>query len=409
VYVFIEKAKYVITPVRGGGLSVYSGVDIVVENGIITCFDKTCPKPRDSLIIHGEGKAVTPSFANILAYPIESFLAIIAEDFLVKPGVKLGVLEESFDSITAYSIFEVLCTKLLFTGYSDAVFVTKHYVEAAEACRDLGLHVLAGPPLTLYWKQESASNSSRLVAVDAGDFAVQSGVVRELLENAKERGLKIVVRFTGSKREVFGVKKSTGKWPVELLANWGVLQSNVLLANPFWVTSMEIELMSEAKPLVSLSPSTSMIAGERGFPPLHKLVEKSVPVTVSSDGLHGVLNPLSELGLALLVQRYSYGDQRLDPNTLIYHTIVNPRIYTENPSRFVEKGVKALLNVYSLPSWISVINLIHYLLSRPMKPRYVIAGEVVLSDNFKTVIEVRVSAKIRYLREKIRDVAERTA
>jgi len=407
VHVFVEKAKYVITPAREGGLSVYSDIDIVVENGIITCFDKSCSKPRDSLVIRGEDKVVTPSFANVLAYPIESFLAIIAEDLVVKPGVKLGVLEESFDSTTAYSVFEVLCAKLLFTGYSDAVFVTKHYVEATEACREFGLHVLAGPPLTLHQKQGSAKSNSGLLAVDAGDLAVPEITIRELLENARRHDLKIVVRFTGSKREVFEVKKSTGKWPVELLANWGVLQSNVLLANPFWVTSTEIELMSEAKPLVSISPSTSMITGERGFPPLHKLVEKSVPVVVSSDGLHGVINPLFELGLALLVQRYSYGDQRLDPSTLIYHSIVNPRIYTKTLSGFVEKGARAFLNVYSLPSWISVIKPLHYLLSRPLKPRYIIAGELVLSEYSKTVIETRISAKIQYLQDKIRDLAER--
>jgi len=398
----IDKARYVITTTSDGDLKIYSDRDIVIESGFITCFEAECPKPRGFTVINGRDKIVTPSFINILAYPVEGFLSLL----ITKPVFNL--FERSLNSSECILdredyrlLYRALCLKLLLTGYTGLIIASPQCNGVVEACSSMGLNIVVGHVLKRDLSEaETRGSKPTLVVVNVADLISDTEKILSMIRRAREAGQRILFRFSGFKHEVFKVKKSTGKWPIELIHSYGVLSRESLILNPFWISSMEIELLREIKPLISLSPSTAVYVGERGFIPLHVFVEKSIPLTISCDGFYNPFNPLMELKLAYLLQRYSFGNPRLSRDALLQNTLVNPRLALGLSSPYISSGMRAELNIYQLEIS-SIKDPIAYLYSETPLPRYTIVGAIVIDDHVRQLYEELLRDTLEKLGEKL--------
>ncbi len=107
----------------------------------------------------------------------------------------------------------------------------------------------------------------------------------------------------------------TSKTLVTLLEEHRVLKPCTILVNPLWLTSWDIEFISEEGSSILLSPSLGVEYGV--FPPLHELIRKGIVV-----GLAAWPSPSSwsrEVFQAYVVLRYQY---KIDVEEELAYTIL---------------------------------------------------------------------------------------
>jgi len=95
----------------------------------------------------------------------------------------------------------------------------------------------------------------------------------------------VSVHISNTRNYVFSFKKKYGDFPVSYVEKIGGLRENVVLVGLEWVTSREIDLISETNAKVILTPQCSLLYSPGGFPPVKEFIDKQIPVTVGSCSL----------------------------------------------------------------------------------------------------------------------------
>ncbi len=142
-------------------------------------------------------------------------------------------------------------------------------------------------------------------------YSVSEGTLKLAKKLAEEKGAWIHIHVSETRREIYEIKKRTGKFPVEYLRDLGLvpLINGVHLG---WVASWEIDALAEAK-AVTHCPTSNMKLATAGAFPFFEMMEKGVNVTLGTDGAssNNSLDILAEMKNAVLLQRHNYWDTRI--------------------------------------------------------------------------------------------------
>uniref|UniRef100_A0A7C4H9J4 Amidohydrolase-related domain-containing protein n=1 Tax=Staphylothermus marinus TaxID=2280 RepID=A0A7C4H9J4_STAMA len=409
--ILIEKASYIISPYNGR-LLVDINKDILIENGFITCIEEKCGKPRDTYVINGYNKLITPGFINtgmdLVVYYIQDFLLnLFSQDFFNK--IVEAENELVNEEIVKY-MSRVLCTRLLLSGFTGFLVSTSYPHVLVNECREYGMYIATG--IVKGFRERIDLTSFKTICSEYGrcipvytiydPMLITNEDFLDEINNVMNMGFKIRIEASRTKYEVFSFKKNTGKWFIEYLYSKNLINKNTLLTHLNWITSAELDYLKNTGVYISLSPSTTLFIGERGFPPVFELMNRDIPLTIGFSGLmNSELSMFDELKKLFVMYRYLYGDNRVDPVRLMYNILYYPYL-------FLGLGDRSLYK-YSIADIIVIrSNIDHFkdivskILLDKLEVEYVIVGGYIkLSPENRFYFEKNITENIRLIRNKI--------
>lgn len=408
--IFIKNASYIVTP-GDRELVVYRNRDILIEDKFVTCIDTECSKPRDAYIINGYSKVVTPGFINTNTYPALYYI----QNYLLKTFSKdlFNNIVKAENELINEDLFKdlsrLICLKLLLSGMIGFVSSTSYPHILLRECKEYGQYI--GLSFVKGFKERVSLNSFKSICNEYSKCIPMYGVydvnnildpvLLDELNKAARIGFKKKIDVSKSIDEVYLFKKTTGKWPVEYLYNNNLVDRNTLLAHLNWITNMELHYLKTAEPYLSISPSTTLFIGERGFPPLFEFINNNIPVTVGFSGLGNTgLSLFTELKILYFMYRYLYGDVRVDHWKILYHVILYPYMFLGFRDKILQPGSIADLVVLRTSKY-SLIDPVLNMFFNNFEVEYVvIGGSIYLSPENKMYYVEKINEYVMNIREK---------
>ncbi|ABN69329.1 amidohydrolase [Staphylothermus marinus F1] len=393
----IRNARFIITPNDLNNTIIYERKDIIVENGVITCIGDHCSKPRGSLVIDASKQVVTPAYINAHTHAGTSFLRGSIPDHEYWDLIKTQkVIEEKL--LTPELVFHssrLSCAEMLLNGIIGFIDMYHYPEETIKACIDLGLYVSTGPIMPV--EEELKLFLSKFKNVDRVFPIINIPNMNysrlEELDNifslAKKYGLKIQLHVSETRREVFLFKKYTEHWPIEYLYKNKLLGENVYLVNPNWVSSTELEYISEERASIILCPHRSMRLAIGGFAPVYEAIRKNIPLTVGTGDFTGdKINILSEIRELLLLYRHYYKDTRLRLGATYSYVVLNGYRVMGIKGGYIKEGYPANLVVYDIDALKNTPlhsgNLLsRFILGNGFIPHYIVVDGHIIYDSSK--------------------------
>lgn len=387
--IFVEKASYIISPFEKQ-LVIYKNRDLSIENSYITCIDTNCVKPRDAYVINGYNRIVLPGFINtnidIVAHYIQSYLTNSFSQNIFNNIMKIW--NEVVDEELAKYMSRVICLKLLLSGFIGFIPTTGYPHIMISECKEYNQYMGLGP--VMGFKETISLNSFKSICneyrkcIPVYTFYNSIDLINE--SNIEESyrvaslGFKKKIELSRFKREVFLFKKNTGKWPIEYLYSRNLIDQNTLLTHLNWITSMELGFLKTSSSYTSISPSTTLFIGERGFPPIYEFIIRDIPVTIGFSGLiNSDLSIFNELKTLYFMYRFLYGDGRADLLKILYHIIYYSHLFLGIDSNIVNKN--SIANIIILKNNVdySIDPVLNLILSNPQVEYVIINGYIYLS------------------------------
>nr|WP_232049034.1 amidohydrolase [Sulfuracidifex tepidarius] len=129
--------------------------------------------------------------------------------------------------------------------------------------------------------------------------------VRKAYEISEEQGTWIHMHISETREEVFQIKKRTGKFPIQLLHDEGLID-RIQAVHVGWVTNQELKYLSNA----THCPTSNMKLATAGAFPFKEMYNAGANITLGTDGAasNNSLDMFREMKTAVLVQRHSYWD-----------------------------------------------------------------------------------------------------
>ena len=355
--IYVREADFLITPDDTGKLLVRKGVDIVIEEGQITCIDRGCSGDRSEIMIDGKWKIVFPAMINMhthLGSSITSTYMIDKISYEVHEDLKK--IGKTLNNHVLVLLSMIECTKMLLSGVVGFINLFPNKPVIIKPCIDLGMYVGVGPVIGL--DDEISFEKLEGTIPVLGIYEVDIDMIdelRELYEKASELDFKKQYQVSTSRREVFLFKRKTGKWPIEYLYENNLIDQDTSLAHLNWVSSMEFNLLRETKALAIITPDTTMYLGERGYAPVYELLRNNIKVSIGCEGFSNPsLNILRELRDLILLYKYSYGDNRLKLHDILPHILLQPYRYLGIKGGVLKEGYPATLVIASYRKQVGV-------------------------------------------------------
>ncbi len=135
---------------------------------------------------------------------------------------------------------------------------------------------------------------------------------------------KLVMPFLVTKKEVFDIRRKTGKWPLEYMEYEGLFNSfkEIVFVYMNWLSSMDIEVLKKYRDRVKVvvTPTKTMELANGGFTPVYELLETGIWVGITT---HDIYNCIArEAKLMYLLYKYNYLDERLSKE-IIWKLLLN--------------------------------------------------------------------------------------
>lgn len=300
--------------------------------------------PEAAEVLDGAGRVVLPGLHNAHVHPPMVLFRGLAEGHVLETWLPEAVwpleAELSADDVRAamrYALVEMARsgTTRFTGGYPFAAEVVQAAAEAGMHC-EVGVTVLdddAGVPgATLKEAIETvraigADGPQRAALSPHSIYACSAGTLRAARDAALELGCPLQLHVSETRWECTRCYQDHGVWPVEHLADLGLLgdpgapddpdaPSPVPLrfAHCSWLTKMEIGLVARSGARVGHCPTSNMKLASGGTMPLVELLAAGVPVGLGTDSpaANNSLSMLDELKFAAL----AHTAHRWDPKAV---------------------------------------------------------------------------------------------
>ncbi len=329
----IHHAKYVVTPSKNGGFPlIYTDRDILIEDGLITCFSSSCKEqaPRGTTKILGDKHVLMPALINCHTHAaMKAFKGSLPDmefwDWLDKI-VKLE--EKTITRELVYTASKLASIEMLLNGIIGFIDMYYYPEETVKAASEHGLLVRTGP----YRPDNAASMINRIASYPNGYplinihslYKNDPSIIDEMYRIAEKHGVPVHIHVSETRREVYVIRKKTGQWPIQYMYSKGWLNENTILVHLNWVLSSEIPLIKEKNAKIVNCPHSAMRLAEAGFCPVYEILRQNIVLGIGTDGSSGDrYNLLDEIRMMLLLYRHNYWDTRLKLPFLYNRIIVN--------------------------------------------------------------------------------------
>ena len=241
--------------------------DILIEGNLITKVvpsDSQIVVPEDVEIVDCTGKAAFPGLINMHTHAGMSLMKGIGEDIAFHEWIdKIWRAEEHLDEEYIYHATKAACLEMIKTGTTS--FNDQYWCMpmAYKAAMELGLR----PALSYVVLDKNDSEESErqklqcqemyemtkewdpkaqlLISVHA-IYSVREPMMLWAVQFARERGLKIHIHVSETRKEVEDcMKEHGGMSPVEYLDSLGVLGPDVIAAHTLWLSDNDVRILGE--------------------------------------------------------------------------------------------------------------------------------------------------------------------
>jgi 5-methylthioadenosine/S-adenosylhomocysteine deaminase len=242
-----------------------------------------------------------------------------------------------------------------------------HFEQTMEVAEEYGFRLLSGPPITGLGGQDFdemfGQARQTLAWLDSLEFVypiIQAHstytttpqMMHTVREFKEEYGITFTTHASENQAEVESVLERYKLTPIHLLASYGLLDAQTLLAHCVVLDNKEIELLAETSTHVVHCPESNLKLGS-GIAPIAVMLEKGINVCIGTDGAasNNDLDILGELRTAALLQKGSNHNPELltTMQVLEMGTIKGAKAYRlEKDLGSLEEGKKADLVIINL-------------------------------------------------------------
>ena len=240
--------------------------DILIDGNIIAEVAEAGTLKADASgaeIVDCVGKAVAPGFVNMHTHAGMSLMRGIGEDIAFHEWLdRIWQVEKNIDEEFVYHATKVACVEMIKTGTTT---FNDHYwymPMAFKAAQEMGLRaVLAyvicdrNDPeeserqkkqcLEMYETARNWNGKEQFCIAIHAIYSVSEPMILWAVDFARERGLKIHIHLSETRKEVDDCMAQHGMSPVEYLDSLGVLGPDVIAAHTLWVSDHDIEILGK--------------------------------------------------------------------------------------------------------------------------------------------------------------------
>ena len=233
-------------------------------------------------------------------------------------------VEDRFTAPTIRAASELALLEMIATGttsFSDMYFICGSTILP---CIDAGIKANIARPIqsfdpddvyeTMFRKLEgdelfakyNGAADGRILIDDSihAEYTCRADIVNAHSLVAKERGTRMHVHLSETKKEHVECIQKYGKTPAQWFADLGAFDMPAFAAHCVWVSDEDIALLAEKSVSVVHNPSSNMKLGS-GFAPITKMMNAGINVTLGTDGAasNNNLNMFEELHIASIIHK----------------------------------------------------------------------------------------------------------
>ncbi len=412
------------------GRRILHGCDVLVEGERIAKVGKGI-KERAEFEIDGRGKLLMPGLVNAHAHIAMTLFRGLADDMEfweawpgtvwplerkisaadVRAGTMLGLVEGVRSGTTSFADFYF---------FPEAV---------AEAAKKIGARIAIGPDVQ-DGKTPQAKDAKEALAISerfAKKFA-KDGMVRPIAyahapytccaetikkvgEIGRKFGLKTHIHAAETRKEVFDLKRKTGKRVMDYLDGIGFVSEGLTAAHSCWLTNSEVKLLGKRKASVAHCPVSNMKLAGGAAAPVPDMVAEGVNVTLGTDGpaSNNSLNMLDTMKAAALLHKFARWDPKACPaqQVLDFATLNGAKVLGINAGSIREGKLADFvlmdLKAANLSPAGNLASAIVYAANPSNVKDVVINGKLVLEDGkFAKISEKKIISEAEKAAEKLR-------
>jgi 5-methylthioadenosine/S-adenosylhomocysteine deaminase len=298
--------------------------DILVrENKIVQVAGKIAEKAE--FVIDASGKIAMPGLVNAHTHVGMTILRGYGEDLPLHEWLreKIWPLEAKQTPEEAGIAAKLAFCEMIrsgTTGFADMCIHDPRFI--FEAAKDAGIRGIIARGLMDFRTTDFMERVLKEVekSIEYGSATVRPSVSahapntcsEELLartkEIAREKGLKYQIHASETRKEIFDVKKWTGKFPFEYLGSVGVMDEGSIIAHGGWLTKKEIGLAGKKGASIASCPISNMKLATGGICQIYELDKAGANVCLGTDGAasNNSLSMFETMKLASLLQKHHY-------------------------------------------------------------------------------------------------------
>ncbi len=271
-------------------------------------------------------KLLMPGLINTHCHAAMTMLRGLGSDLPLQEWLfeKMMPVEDRFTPETIRAASELALLEMISTGttsFCDMYFINQSTVIP---CLEAGIKANISRPMQSFDPNDVYETMSRKLEADAlfnefngagdgliliddsihAEYTCNEAIVRAHSQTAKERGTRMHIHLSETKKEHEECIQKFGKTPARWFADLGVFDVPAYAAHCVWVSDEDIALMAEKGVSVMHNPSSNMKLGS-GFAPVMKFMKAGVNVTIGTDGAasNNNLNMFEELHLASIIHK----------------------------------------------------------------------------------------------------------
>jgi 5-methylthioadenosine/S-adenosylhomocysteine deaminase len=286
----------------------------------------TCPDAPGARVIDGKGGLLMPGFYNAHCHAAMTLERGVGSDLNLMDWLhQIFPIEDRLNAEHVYNGTRLAILEMLRRGtvaFADMYFFMDEVARAAvetgiraNICR--GCTSMEGLDCTrdLYRAHEGAGDG--LVKVYVGlhsEYLTTPEVAAYALQVARELNTGIHVHVSETKFETDGCVERHGVTPVKYFDQIGLFERATIAAHLVHATDEDIEILARRGVYMAHNPASNMKLAS-GVARVAEMLEKGVHVALGTDGpsSNNVLDMMSDMRLASLLQKGVFGDPRLLP------------------------------------------------------------------------------------------------
>ena len=285
-------------------------------------------KPQDSydVVKDFSNKLLMPGLINTHCHAAMTMLRGLGTDLPLHEWLfeKMMPVEDRFTAESIRAASELALLEMISTGTTS--FCDMYFINEATIlpCLEAGIKANICRPMQSFDPADVYERMTRKLEADAlfnefngagggriliddsihAEYTCSEAIVRAHAATAKERGTRMHIHLSETKRETDACIEKYGKTPARWFADLGVFDVVAYAAHCVWVNDDDIALMAEKGVSVMHNPSSNMKLGS-GFMPIVKMQKAGINIALGTDGAasNNNLNMFEELHLASIIHK----------------------------------------------------------------------------------------------------------
>lgn len=336
-------------------------VDMVVQNGTVLTMDDRNTVQKDGFvgiqsgqIIHlgagappfkarqvvdAEGGLILPGLINAHTHAAMSLFRGLADDLPLMDWLERYIfpVEQKMDADFVFTGTQLSCAEMILSGTTTFCDMYLFENEVARAAHQAGMRCLVGEVLydfaspnygpieaglayTEQLIQTWRDNPLVSIAVEPHSlYTCSHDLLVKTQEMASQYDVPLIIHLAETATETEEVLKRSGKRPVAFLSSLGLLTPRLIADHVIHVDSDEIDLLAESGVRVVHNPESNLKLAS-GFAPVSRMIERSIPVGLGTDGCasNNNLDLFGEMDTAAKVEKAN----TLDPTVMSAETVL---------------------------------------------------------------------------------------